>query len=263
MSGKVPKKRTENNANDVNPPEIRISLFLARAGIASRRQAEDIIRQGQVKVNGRVVRNPAERLNPKKDSVKVDGKRIKERRDFVYIILNKPGGVVCTMDDPQGRPAVGTLLGGLRGKPAPVGRLDFDTEGLLFCTNDGDLANQLMHPRYHVRKVYHVKVKGIPDDRIIKRLRDGVMLDGRRTLPARVSFIKKSARNSWLRMTIFEGKNRQIKRMFDKFGFTVLKLRRVSLGPLSLGQLPRGAWRKLQPEEVRKLKEYITGLDKG
>ena len=240
----------------------RLARFLARTGTASRRHAEELIRQGSVTLNGKTVLDPGTSVDPKRDAVKVDGKRVKPSVP-VYLILHKPRLVLSSMEDPRGRPCVGDMLVGIKGKPYPVGRLDFDAEGLLFCTNDGELANRILHPRYHVRKVYHVKVKGVPDKKVIDRLRSGVILDGKKTAPAGVSIRKRGERNCWLRMTLYEGRNRQVKRMLERFRYQVLKLRRVALGPLSLEGLPVGAYRKLRPVEVEKLRAALEGVDKA
>ena len=235
--------------------------FLARAGRASRRRAEELIREGRVTLNGKVVHEPGVRVNPTKDAVRVDGKRMAPSVP-VYLMLHKPRGLLCTMEDPRGRPCVGDVLAEIKGRPFPVGRLDFDAEGLLLCTNDGDLAHRIIHPRYRVRKVYHVKIKGVPDKRVIDRLRTGVVLDGKKTAPAGVSVLKRGERNSWLRMSLYEGRNRQIKRMLETFRYQVLKLKRVALGPLALEGLPRGAYRRLRPDEIRKLQQSVVGVDK-
>ena len=242
---------------------IRLIRFLARAGIASRRHAERIVREGRITVNGGVVDEPGTRVDPDKDSVKLDGKRVRMLTSYVYVLLNKPAGVVSTMEDPRGRPCVGDLLGRVRGRPIPAGRLDFDTEGLLLCTNDGEMVHRITHPRHRMSKVYQVKVKGVPVERQMERLRNGIVLDGKRTLPARVSFQKRGARNTWLRVTLQEGRNRQIKRMCEAVGLRVLKLKRVALGPLRLEGLPPGKYRLLNAAEVRKLRELSGGVDKG
>ncbi len=240
----------------------RLARFLARTGTASRRHAEELIREGRVTVNGKAVLDPGTNVDAKKDAVKVDGRRVKPAPP-VYLILHKPRLVLSSMEDPRRRPCVGDLLSGIKGKPYPVGRLDFDAEGLLFCTNDGDLAHRIIHPRYRVRKVYHVKVKGVPDKKVIDRLRNGVVLDGKKTAPAGVSILKRGDRNCWLRMTLYEGRNRQVKRMLELFRYPVLKLKRVALGPLALEGLPRGAYRKLRPAEVEKLRAALEGVDKA
>ena len=157
---------------------------------------------------------------------------------------------------------MGDLLRIIPGKPVPAGRLDFDSEGLLLCTNDGEMVNRLLHPRYHVRKVYHVKVKGIPEAWVLERLRSGVMIDGRRTQPAQVSFHKRGERNVWLRLVLYEGKKHQVKRMLETFRIPVLKLTRMGLGPLTLGGLAAGSWRRLRADEIEKLRKYLADLDK-
>lgn len=246
---------------DPGASEERLARFLARAGTGSRRHAEELIREGRVTLNGKAVFEPGTCVDPAKDSVRVDGRRIRPAAP-VCLIMHKPKNVLCTMEDPRGRPCVGRVLEGIKGRPYPVGRLDFDAEGLLLCTNDGDLAQKVTHPRHHVRKVYHVKIKGVPDKKVIDRLRSGVVLDGKKTAPAGVSFLKRGERNTWLRITLYEGRNRQVKRMLERFGYQVLKLKRVALGPLVLGDLPAGAHRKLRPDEVEKLRASLEGLDK-
>jgi 23S rRNA pseudouridine2605 synthase len=202
-------------------------------------------------------------VNPAQDAVKLDGKRIAGRPAAVYYLVNKPRGVVCTMEDPQERPCVGDLLKKVRGRPVPAGRLDFDTEGLLLCTNDGDTVQRIIHPRHRVRKVYHVKVSGLPAELDMETLRRGVLLDGTRTLPAGVYVIKRGARNCWLRMTLLEGRNRQVRRMMEQVGLRVLKLRRVALGPFKLGGLKPGEYRTLNRQEVGVLLGYLQDLDKN
>jgi 23S rRNA pseudouridine2605 synthase len=246
---------------DAFPEEERLARFLARAGAASRRRAEDLIREGRVTLNGRTVLEPGARVNPARDAVRLDGRRVVPSQR-VYILLNKPRAVLCTMEDPRGRPCVGDLLAGMKGRPCPVGRLDFDAEGLLLCTNDGELAHQVIHPRHHVKRVYHVKVRGVPGKSVIDQLRTGVFLDGKKTAPAGVSLMKKGEKNCWIRMALHEGRNRQVKRMLERFGLPVLKLKRVALGPLTLEGMPAGAYRKLRPEEVQELQRCLGGLDK-
>lgn len=242
--------------------EERLNRFLARSGLASRREADRLILEGRVTVNGAVVRDPGTRIRPETDAVKVSGKRVGRPPPLVYVILNKPRGVVSTMHDPEGRPCVADLLRGIPGRPVPAGRLDFDAEGLLLCTNDGEMVNRLLHPRYHVRKVYHVKVKGVPDPEVLDRLASGVMLDGRRTLPAQAFFHKRGKRNMWLKIVLYEGRKHQVKRMLEACGVKPLKLTRVAMGPLRLGDLPVGSWRRLRPDEVAGLRAYVSDLDK-
>ncbi len=261
---KSPKgsRTTPSTPSRSRSAEEKLDRVLSRTGIASRREAERIVREGRVTLNGKVVSDPGLRLNPARDAVKVDGKRIKGPAPPIHVLLYKPRNVVCTMEDPQGRPCVGDLLKMVRGRPVPAGRLDFDAEGLLLCTNDGDLVHQLIHPRFKVRKTYYVKVNGVPDVKAIKRLQTGIVLDGKKTLPARVSFVRKTDRNSWLRITLYEGRNRQIKRMIEHFGFRVLRLRRVALGPLSVKGLKVGEYRRLRQDETNELHKYLEELDK-
>ena len=241
----------------------RLNRYVAGAAGVSRREADRLIREGQVTVNGRVEQEPGTRVNPGQDAVKLSGKRVAGKPAAVYYLLNKPRGMVCTMEDPEERPCVGDLLKRVKGRPVPAGRLDFDTEGLLLCTNDGDVVQRVVHPRHRVRKVYHVKVSGLPAERDMEMLRKGVVLDGARTLPAGVYVIKRGARNCWLRMTLFEGRNRQVRRMVEQVGLRVLKLRRVALGPLKLGGLKPGAYRTLNRQEVGIFLRYLEDLDKG
>ncbi len=256
----TPKRRkTENESPGA---EYRLNRFLARAGYASRREADGLIHEGLVTVNGRVVRAPGTRLNPETDAIKVDGKRVFKLPSFAYYLLHKPRGVVCTMEDPEGRPCLGDLLKNVRGRPVPAGRLDFDTDGLILCTNDGDMVQKIIHPRYKVKKVYRVKISGVPDRRALKRIETGIPLDGKKTLPAKVSVLKQGDRNAWIRLTLYEGRNRQVKRMMSHFGFRVLKLQRVALGPFSTEGLGRGKFRKLSPAEIKKLHSYLAELDK-
>jgi pseudouridine synthase len=213
-------------------------------------------------VNGREEKEPGVRVDIRTDAVKLGGRRVAGRPAYVYVLLNKPRGVVCSMEDPEGRPCVGDLLKKVKGRPVPAGRLDFDSEGMLVCTNDGDLIYRLVHPRHRVRKVYQVKVNGVPHLGEVQRLRSGILLDGKMTLPAGVTVIKRGARNSWLRVTLFEGRNRQVRRMVEQVGRRVLKLRRVALGPLKIGDLKPGDYRLLRKDEVRDLLRYMMDIDK-
>jgi 23S rRNA pseudouridine2605 synthase len=249
---KTPGQRTKSKPVPVR--EDRLNRCLAAARGVSRREADRLICDGHVTLNGSVIREPGTRLDPQRDAIKIDGKRVSGKPVPVYYLLYKPRGVVCTMEDPEGRPCVGEFLNRVKGRPVPAGRLDFDSEGLILCTNDGDMIHRLIHPRHKVQKVYHVKVSGIPDLRAIQRLRTGIPLDGRKTLTAGVTRIRQGKRNSWLRISIQEGRNRQIKRMVEHIGLRVLKLRRVAMGPLRLTGLKPGEYRRLNLEEVRKLR---------
>ena len=236
----------------------RLQKVISHAGIASRRGAEQLITEGRVMVNGDIVTQLGTKVDPTRDKVKVDGKLIKSFPGKVYIILNKPAGYVSTLKDPQERPVVVDLLDNVTTRIFPVGRLDYDAEGLLLLTNDGELAHKLQHPRYRVVRTYEVKVKDIPTSRELSSLRNGVQLDDGIALPAKVAFLKKTEKNCWLKMTIYEGRNRQVKRMCEAVGHHVLKLKRVRVGSLGLGSLSKGQYRHLTKDEVEKLYKLIS-----
>jgi 23S rRNA pseudouridine2605 synthase len=233
---------------------IRLQKFLAGAGIAARREAERMILAGRVELNGRVVRELGTRIDPARDSVRVDGRRVRGGERPVYLLLNKPRGYITSASDPQGRPTILDLLPRLHERVFPVGRLDWNSEGLLILTNDGDLAHRLSHPAWHVPKVYRVKVKGIVPSSALEAVRRGLFLDGRRSLPARVTRIS-SQSNTWLEVTLYEGRRNQIRRMFERLGHPVLKLRRIAIGPIADRLLRPGEVRPLDPGEIRRLKE--------
>lgn len=219
--------------------EQRLQKILSSAGITSRRKAEALILEGRVRVNGRVVKALGTRADPERDHIVVDGQQVSVSVPKAYLILYKPRGYVTTLFDPLGRRTVGQLLAGIRQRVYPVGRLDYDTEGVLLFTNDGDLAHTLMHPRHGIPKTYQVKVKGILTDEDISRLERGIRLEEGRTAPCRIRKLKKSERNSWLEVTLHEGKKRQIRRMFERAGHFVLKLKRTRYAFLTLaGLLP-------------------------
>jgi 23S rRNA pseudouridine2605 synthase len=235
--------------------EERIQKILSAAGIASRRAAEEIILEGRVRVNGKVVSELGAKADPERDHIKVDGKLINPKQPKAYIMLNKPAGFVTTMSDPEGRPIVANLLKGVRVRVYPVGRLDYDTEGLLLLTNDGDLAHLVTHPKHELPKTYLVKVKGFLDDRHVEMLEQGVFLKDGKTAPARVRKLRKEESNSWVEITIHEGRKRQVRRMIDHTGHSVIKLKRTRVGGLSLGDLPVGMYRHLTLDEVQGLRQ--------
>lgn len=239
--------------------EERLQKILAHAGIASRRKAEELILEGRVTVNGRTVTELGTKADPDKDQIRVDGSLVREPRRHVYIALNKPREVVTTLSDPQGRTTVKHLLKGLRERVFPVGRLDYHSEGLLLLTNDGELANRILSPSGHVEKVYHVKVNGRLTQEQIDQFRSGISLHGRRTAPAGIRILK-GAVNPWYEVRLTEGRQQQIRLMFKNLGRLVEKLRRVQIGPLSLGSLPLGAWRLLSEDELRRLRR-AAGMD--
>jgi 23S rRNA pseudouridine2605 synthase len=239
----------------------RLQKILSAAGIASRRAAEEIILEGRVTVNGRRVTELGAKADPAKDHVKVDGKLVRLPEQHRYVLLNKPRGIVVTKDDPEGRPTVFTMLSGrVSEKLVPVGRLDTDSEGLLILTNDGALVQKLTHPSGGCRKVYEVKVSGVPSPEQMARLARGVRLpDGVKTAPAELELMETTPEkggvggNAWVRVTLGEGRSRQIRRMFDLVGHPVSKLRRVAIGPVRDPKLPPGAFRDLHVDEVRAL----------
>jgi pseudouridine synthase len=238
----------------------RLQKLLSQAGVASRRAAEKLIAEGRVSVNGTTVREMGTKADAAADDIRVDGRRIKAAQTLRYILLNKPAGYVTTRSDPQRRPTVIDLLRGVREYVYPVGRLDYDTEGLLLLTNDGDLAARLTHPRHGVERTYEARVAGVPDTDAIDRLRKGIPLDGRRTQPADVDLLSRRTngaddRDGLLRITIREGRNRQVRRMCEAVGHPVKALARTRIGSLTDRQLKPGMWRELRAEEIRGLKK--------
>jgi 23S rRNA pseudouridine2605 synthase len=238
------------------PPE-RLQKIIAAAGIASRRKAEELITGGLVSVNGQTVTELGSKADPERDHIRVSGKLLRGPERHVYLLMNKPKGYVTTLRDPERRPTVMDLLHGVGARVYPVGRLDFASEGLLLLTNDGEFANRLMKAASHVPKTYMVKVAGNPSGEGLARLREGINIPtdrGKRvrTAPAKIRVIRESA-NPWYEVTLIEGKNRQIRRMFEEIGHHVEKIKRVRYGPLELDVHP-GKFRKLTIEEVGKLK---------
>ena len=238
----------------------RLQKILSQAGIASRRSAERLIADGRVSVNGRTILELGTKADPTRDDIRVDGRRVRAHTRSRYILLYKPRGYVTTRSDPQHRRTVLELLGGIRDYVYPVGRLDYDTEGLLLLTNDDDLTAALTHPRHGTIRTYEAEVFGVTDDRALARLRAGIVLDGRRTHPARVTRVpSKPGERTTLRITIQEGRNRQVRRMCEAVGHPVRRLVRTRIGTLSDRRLKPGAWRDLTPAEVRALKAATGG----
>ena len=237
--------------------EQRLQKLIAAAGIASRRHAEELIAAGKVTVNGQVIKELGTKANPEKDHIKVNGKLINPQlrsRENIYVLLNKPKGYLSSVSDPEGRPLVTELLPPSLGKVHPVGRLDFNTEGLLLLTNDGEFTNFITAARNQVEKVYEVKVKGVPSEAAIERLRRGVTLeDGTRTAPAKITKLSETRTNAWYEVMLHQGRNQQVRRMFELIGHSVLKLRRVRIGFLSDENFKPGHWRFLSPREVGRL----------
>src|SRR5436305_10614155 len=237
--------------------EERLQKLIAAAGIASRRHAEELIEAGEVTVNGEVVRELGTKADPARDHIKVRGRLINpllEQRDKVYVLLNKPKGYLTALADPEGRPLVSELVPHTLGRLHPVGRLDFNTEGLLILTNDGELTNHVTAARNRVRKVYEAKVKGVPSEEQVARLRRGIRLDDSvRTAPAEIKKLGETDTNAWFEVVLHEGRNQQIRRMFDAVGHSVLKLARTQIGPVTDERLRTGEWRMLTIVEVKKL----------
>jgi pseudouridine synthase len=234
---------------------------MSTAGVASRRAAEELITQGRVEVNGKTVRTLGAKANLDRDEIKVDGRRIKAQKRKRYILLYKPRGYVTTRSDPQGRPTVMDLLKGVKEYVYPVGRLDYDSEGLLLLTNDGELAARLMHPSHEIEKVYEARVRGVPAAEDLERLARGVVLDGERTAPAKVRIADRPVKatasgteQSFVEIVLHEGRQRQVRRMFDSIGHPVARLRRVRIGPIVDEQIPIGHWRELDQQELTRLR---------
>jgi len=237
--------------------EKRLQKILAEMGIASRRHAEELITGGRVTVNGRVA-TLGMKADPEKDHIKLDGKLLRGREPKVYLIFNKPTGVVTSLSDPEGRPTIADYLNRIRYRIFPVGRLDYDSEGLLLLTNDGDFAHAILHPSREIPKTYLVKVKGVPDEKVLNKMRTGVRLEDGRTAPAKVQTLKTTENNTWLEITIHEGRKRQIRRMLEYTGHPVLKLKRIKIDGIALGNLPPGEYRYLKPEEVSRIKKEVA-----
>ncbi|HEV7570187.1 MAG TPA: pseudouridine synthase [Thermoanaerobaculia bacterium] len=236
----------------------RLQKIIAHAGVSSRREAEAMIREGRVTLNGRVVEELGTRADPDRDHIKVDGKLITKAEPHRYILLYKPKEVMTTVEDPQGRRTVIDLVRGIRERIYPVGRLDFHSEGLVLLTNDGELAFKVSHPTHGSVKTYSVKVRGVPEERLVDKLRRGITIDGKRTLPCDIERMHTTGKrddegNSWFEVKLREGRTQQIRKMFQAVGHPVSKLRRVAIGPISDPKLTPGVWRELTKQEVKML----------
>jgi len=237
----------------------RLQKILAHAGLASRREAEQWIVDGRVTVNGAVMRKLGSQADPFKDSIKVDGKRIKTTTTPLYFALHKPSGVITTLNDPQKRPDLTQFIEKLGNKRRvfPVGRLDYNSTGLLLLTNDGELTRRLTHPRFGVNKVYRVKLSACPTETDFGLLRKGIRLEDGMTAPARARIVERLKKNAWVEIEIHEGRNREVRRIFEALGYFVEKLIRVRVGPVSLGFLQPGEIRPLSQSEVKDLKSAV------
>jgi len=244
----------------------RLQKLIALAGLASRRHAEELIVAGLVTVNGKVVTELGTKADPKTDHIKVRGRLINPllgKREKIYLVLNKPKGYLTSMADPEGRPLVTELIPPSLGRLHPVGRLDFNTEGLLLLTNDGDFTNHITAARNRIEKVYEVKVKGVPSESGIARLSRGIKLeDGEITAPAKIRKVEETRTNAWFEVVLHQGRNQQIRRMFDAIGHSVLKLQRVAIGSLSDPKLKPGSCRLLTEVEVRRLMRPMRPISK-
>ena len=237
--------------------EKRLQKILSEIGVASRRNAEELIIEGRVTVNGKIA-VIGMKADPARDHIKLDGKLIARPEPKVYLIFNKPRNVVTSLSDPEGRPTVKDYLKGVKYRVFPVGRLDYDSEGLLLLTNDGDFAQAILHPSKKIPKSYLVKVKGSPEEEGMKKLRAGVKLEDGITAPAKLQKSRVTENNTWLEITIHEGRKRQIRRMLEQIGYPVLKLKRIRINGIELGNLKPGECRYLKPEEIAKMKKEIT-----
>jgi pseudouridine synthase len=234
--------------------KLRLQKILSQAGIASRRKAEQLIQDGAVRVNGVLIRELGTKADPLHDTIEVAGLKIPSPQKKVYLMLNKPKGYVTTLRDPEGRPTVIDLINDVTERLYPVGRLDYDTEGLLILTNDGDCAQALQHPRHNVARTYLVKVRGRPPETVLTRLQKGIVIEGEKTGRARIGIHRVLGKNSWLQMSLWEGRNRQIKKMFSAVGYPVMRLLRIGFGPLQLdNNLKTGSYRHLRKDEIKHL----------
>jgi 23S rRNA pseudouridine2605 synthase len=234
--------------------QVRLQKILSQAGVTSRRKAEEYIQQGRVRVNGKIVDQLGAKADPDRDEIHVDGKKIEPKQPRISVLLNKPDGYITSLHDPEGRPTVAKLVDNLPVRLYPVGRLDYHTEGLLILTNDGEFAQKIEHPSHSIEKVYLAKVKGIPHPMEMKKLREGITIEGRKTLPAKIKIIE-TRKNAWIEVVIREGRQNQIRKMFDAIKHPVLKLKRVAIGSLRDDRLRPGEYRMLKPQEIRKLVE--------
>jgi 23S rRNA pseudouridine2605 synthase len=236
--------------------EQRLQKIIAEMGIASRRKAEELIIEGRVTVNGKaaVLGMKADAL---KDHVKLDGKLLFKPEKKVYYIFNKPRGVLTSLGDPERRPTVSDYIKGIKQRIFPVGRLDYDSEGMLFLTNDGDFAYAILHPSKKIPKTYLVKVRGALENDEVETLRRGIVIEGKMTAPAKVKKLRKTENNSWIEMTIYEGRKRQIRKMLDRIGHPVMRLMRIRINGIEMGKMPPGTCRKITSDEMKRINSEL------
>ncbi|MGN0444879.1 MAG: pseudouridine synthase [Acutalibacteraceae bacterium] len=239
---------------------MRLQKYLAQCGVASRRKSEELIENGKVKINGKVAQI-GDKVNPKKDDITVSGKKIVKTKKYTYIMLHKPRGFITTMSDEMDRKCVAMLVKDVGARVYPVGRLDRESEGLLLMTNDGEFANAMTHPTKHVPKTYRVTVRPSISEEQITKLSTGIVIDDRMTAPAEVRVVKREENRVVIEIILYEGRNRQIRKMCDALGLEVARLKRIAVGSVKLGMLPQGKWRELSEEEVHKL-AASAGLDR-
>ncbi len=233
--------------------EMRLHKYLAQAGVSSRRAGEKLIQDGRVKVNGHIVTKLGAKVDSATDTVAVDNKKVILERGKVYVALNKPPGYITALKDPQGRKKVTDLIKNVKERIYPVGRLDYDTEGLLLLTNDGDLTYRITHPKHEISKVYVAEVRGLPTEQELSELKKGIFLQDGITAPAEAVIIKQFKNNTLIEITIFEGRNRQVRRMMEAINHPVVHLKRIRIGCISLGNLEVGKYRFLTSNEIHDL----------
>lgn len=234
--------------------EVRLQKYLADAGVASRRKCEELIAQGKVEIDGQVVTTQGTKVTGE-ERIKVDGREIRQEQRKVYILLNKPVGYISTAKDQFSRKTVLDLVDTVKERVYPVGRLDYDTSGLLLLTNDGALANKLTHPKHEIPKVYRTMIEGVLSEEDINSLQEGVTIEEYKTAPAKVQVIEAGKKESIVEITIHEGRNRQVRKMFETLGYAVLRLKRVAIGPLAIEGIDEGKWRYLRKKEIDNLKK--------
>jgi len=240
----------------------RLQKILSEYGIASRRKAEELIKEGRITVNGQIA-HLGQKADPEKDYIKVDGKLLIKPEPKVYYAFYKPRKVITSLIDPQGRPTIKDFIKGIKFRVYPVGRLDFDSEGLLLLTNDGELAYHVMHPSSEIEKTYLVKVDGIIEPETIEKLKKGIKIDGKLAIPVSVNLLRKLKANSWIKITLHEGRKRQIRKMLERVGHPVIRLIRIAIDGVKLEELKPGQYRSLTKEEIESLHKKVKNIKKS